>query len=367
MKDANPRLNEIEADPRFRYDTNFLINDVCPAFLNEMIEGFDRSLKKGIDYKPLEQNMRDVQIESNHLVAFCDDSGLRYDPDGKVSTHEIFKRLQQWYIETGVVEYDEMNRQVWYPNKSRRDYNIKGLPHVKTRFSALFPKATITQSRTSSSRLTVFNGICFHDQDEVTSPSEPDSQTIMKTEDIATDNLAVPQPVSVGIKESPPTENSNVQSSSVEWEYVEHPPQDEVIDDEKKQAIAEKTIDEVTSLIPTKYDPYEFATIEKVEGKPTVVIDESQIDIYNIPTPKRPIDFKPFEIPEYNELKLVYMDIETTGLNADESEVISVGLMIQDNGVIKSKIISRKDYDERTLIFMAYEHLILLTKKVIQL
>lgn len=363
VKDANPRLNEIEADPRFRYDTNFLINDVCPAFLNEMIEGFDRSLKKGIDYKPLEQNMRDVQIESNHLVAFCDDSGLRYDPDGKVSTHEIFKRLQQWYIETGVVEYDEMNRQVWYPNKSRRDYNIKGLPHVKTRFSALFPKATITQSRTSSSRLTVFNGICFHDQDEVTSPSEPDSQTIMKTEDIATDNLAVPQPVSVGIKESPPTENSNVQSSSVEWEYVEHPPQDEVIDDEKKQAIAEKTIDEVTSLIPTKYDPYEFATIEKVEGKPTVVIDESQIDIYNIPTPKRPIDFKPFEIPEYNELKLVYMDIETTGLNADESEVISVGLMIQDNGVIKSKIISRKDYDERTLIFMAYEHLILLTKK----
>ena len=37
VKDANPRLNEIEADPRFRYDTNFLINDVCPAFLNDSI------------------------------------------------------------------------------------------------------------------------------------------------------------------------------------------------------------------------------------------------------------------------------------------------------------------------------------------
>ena len=362
VKNADSRLNELEADPRFRYDTDFLINDVCPAFLNEMIEGFDRSLRRGIDYKPLDQSMRDVQIESNHLVAFCDDTGLRYDPDGKVSTHEIFKRLQEWYVETGVVEYDEMNRQVWYPNKSRRDYNIKGLPHVKTRFSALFPKATITQSRTSSSRLTVFNGICFHDSDEVTSPSEPDSQTIMKTEDIATDNLAVPQPVSVGIKESPPTENSNVQSSSVEWEYVEHPSQDEVIDDEK-QAIADIDIDvnKVELLAPAeekvKYNPYQFAEIQKVKGKPTVVVDEEKIDIYNIPTPKRPIDFKPFKIPEYNELKLIYMDIETTGLNPDESEIISVGLMREENGKTENLIISRKDFDERSLISQTIQKL----------
>ncbi|MDE5112698.1 MAG: ribonuclease H-like domain-containing protein, partial [Trichodesmium sp. St7_bin2_1] len=305
--------------------------------------------------------MRDVQIESNHLVAFCDDTGLRYDPDGKVSTHEIYKRLQEWYVETGVVEYDEMNRQVWYPNKSRRDFNIKGLPPVKRRIASLFPKATITQSRTSSSRLTVFNGICFHSPDEVVMPSEPDLQTIMKTENITTQNLS--QPVPVGVKESPPVENTDVKSTSIELDYVEHSSK---VEDTEKEAIADIDVDKIQLLAPAeetvKYNPYQFAEIEKVKGKPTVVVDEEKIDIYNIPTPKRPIDFKPFKIPEYNELKLIYMDIETTGLNPEESEIISVGLMREENGNTENLIISRKDFDERSLISKTIETLNILCK-----
>ena len=44
------------------------------------------------------------------------------------------------------------------------------------------------------------------------------------------------------------------------------------------------------------------------------------------------------------------MDIETTGLNPEESEIISVGLMREENGNTENLIISRKDFDERSLI-----------------
>ena len=60
----------------------------------------------------------------------------------------------------------------------------------------------------------------------------------------------------------------------------------------------------------------------------------------NLPT------FRPRQIPEYEGLNIMILDIETTGLNANESEIISIGMRMGN----KDLILSRKSMDEEQII-----------------
>ena len=60
----------------------------------------------------------------------------------------------------------------------------------------------------------------------------------------------------------------------------------------------------------------------------------------NLPT------FRPRQILEYEGLNIMILDIETTGLNANESEIISIGMRMGD----KDLILSRKSMDEEQII-----------------
>ena len=54
---ADPSQGEIEADPRFKYDPNFLQSEVLPAFLNYVLDALTRLMAEGIDYRSTEKSL----------------------------------------------------------------------------------------------------------------------------------------------------------------------------------------------------------------------------------------------------------------------------------------------------------------------
>lgn len=142
---ADPSKGEIEADPRFKYDPNFLRSEVLPAFLNRVLAALVGLMAEGIDYRCTEQALQDIQAENSHLFQFAQDSGLTYDPTSSLGLGEIWERLKQWYIDNGTltIETSDSGKQksVWIDQVKKSDPNVKGSNQVLARFVQLFPKA----------------------------------------------------------------------------------------------------------------------------------------------------------------------------------------------------------------------------------
>ncbi|MDJ0509270.1 MAG: DUF5906 domain-containing protein [Crocosphaera sp.] len=143
-KNADPRHGEIEADPRFRYDPDFLRESVAPAFLNKIIEQLPLLLKDGIDYSPTEAAFEEIQAQSNHLWDFVQDKGIKYKPDAKLYIKDLWDDLREWYKATGTLEvFDDgygREKAVWHDQTNPYDKTIKGPNQIYKRFLELFPK-----------------------------------------------------------------------------------------------------------------------------------------------------------------------------------------------------------------------------------
>ncbi|MEG4990297.1 DUF5906 domain-containing protein, partial [Microcoleus sp. BR0-C5] len=72
---------ELEADPRFKDDENFILERIAPAMLNKMLERMPLLLAEGIDYKATREAMREAQEESRHLWQFAREVGLEFNPE----------------------------------------------------------------------------------------------------------------------------------------------------------------------------------------------------------------------------------------------------------------------------------------------
>ena len=318
---AKPSRGEIEADSRYRYDDNFLTEYVCPAFLNRMLKGLADVLKEGIDYSENKRNIIEIQQNTNHLWRFAEDVGLGYG-DGVVTTKEIWSKLLEWYYEVGNVEDDDMGKKVWYDNPNPKDRNIKSINLVRARIEELFPKAKVENKRTMKQRTTLFNGLIFNvvkDDD----PEKPDDNE----EDRGNDNKPKPpSPPHGGTELSLESENS--------------------IKDWSRPSVVGEKIDEVQLVAPVKTitfsNPYKAVTIqnEKVE------VDTTKIDIYNVPEKMNLPEFKPREVKEFQDLNTMILDIETTGLQANESEIISIGMRYRS----KDLVLNRSKFSEKDII-----------------
>ncbi len=154
-KNANPKYGEIEADPRFRYDPDFLRESVAPAFLNKIIEQLPLLLKQGIDYSPTDEAFEEIQAKSNHLWDFVQDMGIKYEPNGKLYIKDVWDDLREWYKVTGTLEvFDDgygKEKVVWHDQTNPYDKTIKGPNQIYKRFLELFPK--VKKMRESSDRL----------------------------------------------------------------------------------------------------------------------------------------------------------------------------------------------------------------------
>ena len=143
-KNANPLYDEIEADPRFRYDPDFLRELVAPAFLNQILDQLPLLLSEGIDYSPTDKSFEEIKSESNHLWSFVKDVGIAYMPNGKIYIKDLWEDLKKWYIDTGTIEifHDDSGKEkvVWHNQDNGYDKTIKGPNQIYKRFHQLFPK-----------------------------------------------------------------------------------------------------------------------------------------------------------------------------------------------------------------------------------
>ena len=141
---ANPQLGEIEADPRFRYDPEFLKTRVCPALLNKILQQLPLLLKEGIDYSSTKRDMEEWQRATNHLWEFCQEMGLEYAPGHKIYISDLWDELKRWYLDNEMawVTCTNSGQEVIQIGDAPRkgDFLIKASNQIFTRFSQLFPK-----------------------------------------------------------------------------------------------------------------------------------------------------------------------------------------------------------------------------------
>lgn len=146
---ANP--NQELADPRFKYDQEFLINQVCPAFLNYMIQGLQDLMVEGIDYSCTKEALENIQIDNNHLFEAAQDLNWHYDPNAKpIRIGELHKQLIQWYKNQEI--YDESKGYAaWSEPHKPSDKYIKNARLLLPRLKEVFPKLQITELRVGNS------------------------------------------------------------------------------------------------------------------------------------------------------------------------------------------------------------------------
>ncbi len=171
---ADITKGELEADPRFKYDPDFLRSKVLPAFLNRVLAALVDLMASGIDYSCTQQALENIQAENSHLFQFCLDVGLAYDSRGTVSAGEIWERLENWYVDNGTLTYEENSRgkkkKLWSDQARRDDANVKGPNQVLAKFKNLFPKAKQT---TVGKGKMALQGISFRQQQLEGEPVEP--------------------------------------------------------------------------------------------------------------------------------------------------------------------------------------------------
>ncbi|MUH00371.1 hypothetical protein F7734_52125 [Scytonema sp. UIC 10036] len=171
--------NELQADPRFAYDDEFVRINVAPAFLNKMFDALEALIAEGIDYECTTEAFRSMQKENNHLIQFCEDIGLEYAPDKIMTAMDIWNHLEQWYISNGTLTLEEDGKKrMWAEQAKPSDKNVKAVNQVIPRFKQLFPKAKlITVPHPSGKRvLQALQGISIITQGTPI-PVETDSHT----------------------------------------------------------------------------------------------------------------------------------------------------------------------------------------------
>ncbi len=193
---ADPSKGELEADPRFKYDPNFLRSEVLPAFLNRVLDALQRLMVEGIDYSCTQEALEAIQAENSHLFQFCQDTGLGYDPNAILTAGEIWERLEQWYQDNGTLAYEETStgkqKAVWTEQANPSDRNIKGANQVLGRFQQLFPKCkrvTVTHPN-GKKKVQALQGIGF-----ICGGSTPD--------EFCDNNLEAPTPTPTPISTEP--------------------------------------------------------------------------------------------------------------------------------------------------------------------
>lgn len=165
---ADPSKGELEADPRFKYDPNFLRSEVLPVFLNRVLDALQRLMIEGIDYACTQKALEDIQAENSHLFQFSQDTGLGYEPNGTLTAGEIWERLEQWYQDNGTLTYEEAStgkqKAIWAEQANPGDRNVKGANQVLGRFQQLFPKVkrvTVPHPNDGKKRVQALQGIGF--------------------------------------------------------------------------------------------------------------------------------------------------------------------------------------------------------------
>lgn len=170
---TNPKPGELQADPRFLYDPDFVRTDVLPWYLYYCLDALDRLMKEGINYDVTEGAWEDLRAESDHVYAFCKEVGIGYKHNGQLGADEVYTVLRDWYIQNGSLEIQEFSdgrtKDNWSPDPAWGDHLIKAKNLVFSRLLKIFPEAR--RQRDGNGR-SVLVGIGWN------SPTPPDGDTV---------------------------------------------------------------------------------------------------------------------------------------------------------------------------------------------
>jgi len=143
---ADPSQGELEADPRFKDDENFILERIAPAMLNKMLERLPRLLTEGIDYNATREAMREAQEESRHLWQFVREVGLEVQAGGRVWVKDLWEQLQAWYEDAGILEREASGAKeklIWNELSNKYDAPVKAINQLSSRLSEIFPKLQV--------------------------------------------------------------------------------------------------------------------------------------------------------------------------------------------------------------------------------
>jgi putative DNA primase/helicase len=138
---------QLEADPRFKDDEKFILEQVAPAMLNELLREFPLLLSEGIDYKATRDAMQKAQEESHHLWQFAREIGLEARAGGRVWVKDLWDMLVNWYEGMGILdkEYNGTGKEklIWNELPSKYDAPVKAINQLASRLTEIFPKIQV--------------------------------------------------------------------------------------------------------------------------------------------------------------------------------------------------------------------------------
>jgi putative DNA primase/helicase len=138
---------QLEADPRFKDDEKFILEQVAPAMLNKLLERFPRLLTEGIDYKATRDAMQKAQEESRHLWQFAREVGLEVQAGGRVWITDLWNLLVNWYEDMGILDKelgkDSKEKLIWHELPNKHDAPVKSINQLSSRLSEIFPKIQV--------------------------------------------------------------------------------------------------------------------------------------------------------------------------------------------------------------------------------
>ncbi|TAG97464.1 MAG: helicase superfamily 3 [Oscillatoriales cyanobacterium] len=170
---ADSGKGELEADPRFKENPDFILERIAPALLNRMLERIPLLLTQGINYGSSDAALREAQEKSQHLWQFVRDSGIEVQSGGRIYVKDLWEHLQEWYQEVGILEIEgneDKKKLVWNDLPNRYDTPVKAVNQVYARLCEIFPKLQKQrdEGRTDSDRRgqSYLSGIGFLQQSE---------------------------------------------------------------------------------------------------------------------------------------------------------------------------------------------------------
>ena len=144
VRNAIAAEGQLEADPRFKDDEKFILEQVAPAMLNKLLERLPLLLSEGIDYKATKDAMHKAQEDSHHLWQFVRDVGIEVRAGSRIYVRDLWEQLQEWYQAAGILEleYSEKGKEklIWHDLSNKYDSPVKAVNQVFARLSEIFPK-----------------------------------------------------------------------------------------------------------------------------------------------------------------------------------------------------------------------------------
>jgi phage/plasmid-associated DNA primase len=157
---TNPRRGQKQADPRFKFDQEWVAAKVLPALLNIMIEALGESAANGIDLQSCTDAMQTLKEETSHLHSFLRDSTYELgNPEDFVELMAVYQELQEWYKAQGWKTFNSRAAEWVFIEDGDGDKPVKTNRLLPKRLNDLFPSVRRNRSNDPTSRRILLHGL----------------------------------------------------------------------------------------------------------------------------------------------------------------------------------------------------------------